>query len=55
MLKFKKKSLGNIWPRLRWTKNETTTDGVVAVSPFFVYGWRMAIEGKGTSFAHVRT
>jgi len=26
-----------------------------AASPFFGYGWRVAIKGKGTSFAHVRT
>ena len=26
-----------------------------AASPFVGYGWRMAIKGKGTSFAHVRT
>ena len=33
----------------------TARHHVAAVSPFFDYGWSMAIKGKGASFAQIRT
>ena len=46
------RSLALLWLRLAYGHQR---HHVATVSPFFGYGWRMAIRGKGTSFAHVRT